>query len=120
MVSTEKTLLIVGPRVLISPEVGEERTSAGLYLPPTVREKEEVQEGLVIKTGPGYILPESRQSDEPWMERKEPAYLPLEAREGDYAIFLKKDAVEIEYDGKKYLIVPHSAILALVRPELRE
>ena len=115
-----RKLIVVGPRVLISPEVGEERTSAGLYLPPTVREKEEVQEGLIIKTGPGYILPEAVQGGEPWMERREPQYIPLEAREGDFAIFLKKDAVEIEYEGEKYLIVPHSAILALVRTEIRD
>ena len=39
---------------------------------------------------------------------------------GDYAIFLKEAAVEIEFEEKKYLIVPHTAILALVRIELSE
>ncbi|RMG01656.1 MAG: co-chaperone GroES, partial [Nitrospirae bacterium] len=50
MKHTGRKLIVLGPRVLISPEFGEERTSAGLYLPPTVREKEEVQGGLVIET----------------------------------------------------------------------
>ncbi len=36
------------------------------------------------------------------------------------AIFLKDSAMEIEFEGRKYLIVPHSAILALVRTELSE
>ncbi len=118
MKHTGRKLIVLGPRVLISPEFGEERTSAGLYLPPTVREKEEVQGGLVIETGPGYLLPESLQGNEPWMENRPPSYIPLEVKKGDYALFMKKEAVEIEYDGKKYLIVPHTAILAVVRAEV--
>jgi co-chaperonin GroES (HSP10) len=47
-------------------------------------------------------------------------YLPLQAAEGDYAIFLKESAMEIEFEDKKYLIVPHSAILVLVRTEILE
>jgi len=34
---------------------------------------------------------------------------------GDYAIFLRDQAIEIEYGGTKYLIVPQSAILMLIR-----
>ncbi|MEK7864491.1 MAG: co-chaperone GroES, partial [Nitrospirota bacterium] len=47
-------------------------------------------------------------------------YIPLQAAEGDYAIFLKDAAVEIEFEDKKYLIVPHSAILTLVRTDIVE
>ena len=39
----------------------------------------------------------------------------MQAREGDYAIFMRKAAVEIEFEGTRYLIVPQSAILLLVR-----
>ena len=39
----------------------------------------------------------------------------LQAEEGDYALFLKDQAIEIEYETKKYLIVPQSAILMLIR-----
>ncbi len=56
---TKQEIIIVGPRVLISPDTGEEKTKSGLYLPPTVREKEEVTGGLIIKTGPGYPVPDS-------------------------------------------------------------
>ena len=52
--------------------------------------------------------------------KKEVRYVPLQAVEGDYAIFLKDAAMEIEFEEKKYLIVPHSAILALVRTELTD
>ncbi|NOX20979.1 MAG: co-chaperone GroES [Nitrospirae bacterium] len=117
--ATKKEIIIVGPRVLIAPDT-EEKTRAGLYLPPTVKEKEEVASGLIIKTGPGYPVAEPSSLDEPWAEKKGVSYIPLQAKEGDYAIFLKKDAVEIEYEDKKYLIVPHSSILALIRTVLTE
>ncbi len=44
--------------------------------------------------------------------------MPLQAEEGDYAIFLREQSIEIEYEGKKYLIVPQSAILLLIRRDL--
>jgi chaperonin GroES len=118
----KKNLIVVGDRVLIEPDEGTDKTSSGLYLPPTVREKEKVIGGYVVKTGPGYAIHEPGVSDEPWTsgKKKEVKYIPLQANEGDYAIFLKDSAVEIEFEGKKYLIVPNSGILALVRVELTE
>jgi co-chaperonin GroES (HSP10) len=47
-------------------------------------------------------------------------YIPLQAKEGDYAIFLREQAVEVEFEETKYLIVPQSAVLLLVRDELSE
>jgi hypothetical protein len=41
--------------------------------------------------------------------------MPLQAQEGDYALFLHKAAVEITFEKKNYLIVPNSAVLVLVR-----
>ncbi len=117
----KKNLIVVGDRVLIEPDEREGLTSAGLYLPPTVKEREKVQAGYVVKTGPGYLVHDvNSSSDDPWRQRKKPRYIPLQAMEGDYAIFLKDSATEIEFEGKKYLIVPHSAILALIRTELIE
>ncbi|MFN4111108.1 MAG: co-chaperone GroES [Ignavibacteria bacterium] len=117
-----KQLIVVGDRVLIRPDEAHERTSAGLYLPPGVKEKEKVQSGYVVKVGPGYPIPTPDiTDDEPWKERKDkPKYLPLQAKEGDYAIFLRDQAVEFEFENKKYLIVPHSAILVLLRDEFIE
>jgi co-chaperonin GroES (HSP10) len=111
-----KELIIVGDRVLIKLEDMEERTQVGLYLPQTVVEKENVQGGVVVATGPGIPLPEVIEDDEPWRSStKEPRYLPLQAEPGDYALFLKKASMEIKFEGEKYLIVPHASILALVR-----
>jgi len=121
-VKAKKNLIVIGPRVLIKLDRSESRTDAGLYLPPTVKERDEVQSGFIVKTGPGYPVHDpSSAEDEPWaVSGREPRYIPLEAKEGDYALFLKKDSVEIEYEGEKYQIVPHSSILAIVRTEIVE
>jgi co-chaperonin GroES (HSP10) len=118
-VKAKRNLIVVGDRVLLDPEDRVDRTSSGLYLPPTVKEKEKVHGGYVVKTGPGYAIPDT-VPEEPWnpSDRKDLKYIPLQASEGDYAIFLRESAVEIEFEGKKYLIVPHSAILALVRTDI--
>ena len=109
--------IVVGDRVLIKPQEDTSRTSSGLYLPAGVAEKEKVQSGYVIKSGPGYAT-SSEVDDEPWKESANKVkYIPLQAREGDLAIFLRKEAVEIEFDKEKYLIIPQSAILLLIRNE---
>ena len=117
-----KQMIIVGDRILLDLEVGEDKTKSGLYLPPSVREKEKVSMGRVVKVGPGYPIPNPNYTeDEPWSTPKDPMrYIPLQAREGDYAIFLREQGVEIEFEEKKYLIVPQSAVLALVREEFHE
>jgi co-chaperonin GroES (HSP10) len=117
---TKKNLIIVGDRVLLDPDEGMDKTPSGLYLPPTVKEKEKIMGGHVVMTGPGYAIPDSAPMESWTTGRKEARYIPLQAAEGDYAIFMKDAAMEIEFEEKKYLIVPHSAILALVRTELSE
>jgi chaperonin GroES len=113
-----RRLFVIGDRVLIKQENLEERTDVGLYLPQTVIEKEEVQGGRVVLIGPGIPIPENHEDDEPWKSvTKEPRYLPMQAEVDDYALFLKKVAVEIKFEGEKYLIVPHSSILVLIRDE---
>jgi co-chaperonin GroES (HSP10) len=112
-----KKLIIIGDRVLIRPSRPNEKTGAGLYLPPGVQEKEKVQQGYIIKTGPGYAIPMPSE-DEPWKSQEEQVkYLPLQAKEGDLALFLLGGATEIMYEGDKYFIVPQSAILMLEREE---
>ena len=112
-----KKLIIIGDRVLIRPTRPNERTQTGLYLPPGVQEKEKVQQGYVIKIGPGYAIPMPPE-DEPWKNQEEQVrYLPLQTKEGDLAIFLLSGATEIMYQGEKYFIVPQSAILMLEREE---
>ncbi len=116
----KKQLIVVGDRVLVSPEGGEERTRVGLYLPPTAIDKKEVQGGTVVATGRGTpVSAPTELDDEPWkISSGEARYLPVEARAGDYALFFRRAAVEITFEGGKYLVVPQAAILALVREDL--
>jgi chaperonin GroES len=112
-----KKLIVIGDRVLIKPGKLNEQTASGLYLPPGVQEKEKVQQGIVIKTGPGYAIP-SPVEDEPWKsEEDQVKYIPLQTKEGDLAIFLLSAATEIMYEQEKFYIVPQSAILMLEREE---
>lgn len=109
--------IVVGDRVLVKPREMETRTKSGLVLPATVREKEDVQSGYIIKTGPGYAVP-NLEADEPWKEdRDQPRYIGMQAQKGDLAIYLKNGTFEIEFENEKYLIVPHSAILLLIRDD---
>lgn len=108
----------MGDRVLIKPKKMSERTESGLYLPPGVQEKEKIQSGYVMKTGPGYPIPMAVEEEEPWKDSKDLVkYIPLQVRDGDLAIFLQKGALEIIYEGEKYFIVPQSSILMLEREE---
>ena len=111
-------LIVVGDRVLIKPKSAQSKTKSGLYLPPGVQEKEPVQSGYVVKVGPGYPIPAITDADEPWKEKKEDVkYVPLQPSEGDLAIYLQNSGFEIFFNNEKYIIVPHSSILLLVRDE---
>ncbi|GAC1537313.1 MAG: co-chaperone GroES family protein [Sediminibacterium sp.] len=112
-----KKLIVIGDRVLVHPSKPDEQTASGLYLPPGVQEKEKVQQGYIIKTGPGYVIPMPAE-DESWKSEDEQVkYVPLQAKEGDLAIFLVSGATEVMYEREKYFIVPQSAILLLEREE---
>lgn len=113
-----KKLIVVGDRVLIRPVKESDKTDSGLYLPPGVQEKEKIHKGFVIRTGPGYPLPMPTDEDDLWKGKEDQVkYLPLQAREGDLAIFLQKGAIEVLYENEKYFIVPQASILMLEREE---
>ena len=113
-----KKLIVVGDRVLIKASKQNDKTASGLYLPPGVQEKEKIQRGYVIKVGPGYPLPVPADEDEMWKGKDEAVkYLPLQAQEGDLAIFLQKGAIEVMYEDEKYFIVPQASILMLEREQ---
>ena len=115
-----KQLLVVGDRVLITPEDGDDRTRVGLYLPATAIDAQQVQTGLIVATGPGTPIADlSSLDDEPWkLDAREGKNRGMQARVGDHAIFFRKAAVEISFEEKKYLVVPQAAILVLIRDDL--
>lgn len=114
-----KRLIVVGDRVLVKPGEGEDRSKVGLYLPATAVDNQAVQTGRVVAVGPGTpIGAPTELDDEPWkITSGEPRYLPVQAEVGDFAIFFRKAAVEITFEGEKYLVIPQAAILGLVRQE---
>ncbi|MEQ8329319.1 MAG: co-chaperone GroES family protein [Longimicrobiales bacterium] len=116
---SKKRLIVVGDRVLIKPEEGEDRTNVGLYLPASAVDSQAVQGGTVVARGPGNPVGAPTEiDDEPWKEgTRSPRYVPVQARIGDYAIFFRKAAVEITFEGDRYLVVPQQAILTLVREQ---
>ena len=113
-----KKLIVIGDRVLVKPKAPQSKTKSGLLLPPGVNENEKVLIGFVVKVGPGYPIPSVNDVDEPWKNRTdEPKYVPLQPKEGDQAVYLQNSAIEVEFNREKYVIVPHSAILLLLRDE---
>jgi len=110
--------IMVGDRVLIKPKSPQDRTKTGLYLPPGVSEKEKIQVGYVLKVGPGYPIPAINEADEPWKDKSdEVKYVPLQPKIGDLAIYLQSSSFEIEFNDEKFVIIPHNAILMLIRDE---
>ena len=81
-------------RVLVEPKEAETKTASGLYIPDTAKEKP--QEGKVISAGPG-------KKDEP-----------MEVKVGDEVLYGKYAGTEVTVEGKNYLIVKQSDILAIL------
>lgn len=113
-----RKFIVVGDRVLIKPRMAQLKTKSGLYLPPGIQENEKIHSGYVLKVGPGYPIPAIADEEEPWKDKSdEVKYVPLQPHEGDLAIYLQKSAWEIEFNKEKYIIIPHSAILLLIRDD---
>lgn len=117
-VDTFDKFIVIGDRLLIKPTKENEKTDSGLFLPPGVQKKEKIFSGYVIKTGPGYPIPSAEMNDEFWKkEQEETKYLPLQAKSGDLAVYIQSQSFDIEINKEKYVIVPQSAILLLMRDD---
>lgn len=88
-----KELQPVNQNVLLdfNPDKGEQRTSSGIIIPDTAREKPKTAKVLSIS-----------QADNP------------EISVGDTVLFKEYSGTEIEFEGNKYLLMPYSDILAKV------
>lgn len=89
----------LGDRVVIELVQTEEKTASGIVLPDTAKEKP--QEGKVVAVGTGRVLDSG--------ERVAP-----EVAVGDRIIFSKYAGTEVKYEGKEYLILRESDILAVI------
>lgn len=108
---------IVGDRVLIRPRPEDEQTRSGLFLPPGIEEQEIAASGYILKVGPGFPLA-SHQEQESWrLQDDDVKYIPLQAKPGDLAVYLRKQAIAIHFNDQQYVIVPQHAILMLYRDD---
>lgn len=89
----------LGDRVVIELVESEEKTASGIVLPDTAKEKP--QEGKVVAVGTGRVLDSGER-------------VALEVNVGDRIIFSKYAGTEVKYDGKEYLVLRDSDILAVV------
>lgn len=81
-------------RVLVEPAAAEQKTSGGIIIPDTAKEKP--QKGVVVAVGNG-------KKDEP-----------MTVKVGDNVLYGKYAGTEISFDGKEYLIMKESDIYAIV------
>ena len=89
----------LGDRIVIELIEAEEKTSSGIVLPDSAKEKP--QEGKVVAAGTGRVLENGQRVD-------------LEVKEGDRIIFSKYAGTEVKYEGNEYLILRESDILAII------
>lgn len=88
----------IGDKVIVKPKAEEEKTSGGIILPDTAKEKP--QEGTVIAVGPGKVLENG--------ERK-----PVSVKEGDTVIYSKYGGTEVTVEGEDYMILDEDSIYAI-------
>ena len=120
MLNTLKNIVVIVDRILIKPLESANKTSSGLYLPPSVKEHDSVHTGLVVKVGPGYPIPGSQDPDAVFRGDNGDAvnYVPLQVKEGDEALYLHANGTELEVNGERYVIISQNAVLLVVRPEV--
>jgi len=85
-------------RVLVQPEPAEEKTSSGIIIPDTAKEKP--QEGTVVAAGPGKVENGTK--------------IDMSVKEGDKVLYGKYSGTEITLDGDEYLIMREADILGIV------
>ncbi len=81
-------------RVLIEPQVAEEKTAGGIFIPDTAKEKP--QKGVVIAVGKG---------------TKDEA---MELKTGDVVLYGKYSGTELKYEGKEFLMMRQSDVMAVI------
>ncbi len=88
----------LGDKVLVQPSTAGETTSGGIVLPDSAKERP--QEGTVISVGEGRTLDSGER-------------VAVSVKEGDLVIYSKYGGTEIKVDGKEFLILDESSILAI-------
>ncbi|MCT6869750.1 co-chaperone GroES [Apibacter sp.] len=91
---SELSIKPLADRVVVEPAAAETKTASGIIIPDSAKEKP--QEGVVVAVGAG-------KKDEP-----------LTVKIGDKVLYGKYSGTELKLNGKDYLIMRESDILAIV------
>ena len=86
-------------RIVIKQSDAEEKTTGGIILPGTAKEKP--QTGKIIATGPGKLLDSGKRSK-------------MSVKKNDEVIYAKYIGSEVEIDGKKFVVLRESDILGII------
>jgi chaperonin GroES len=92
----------LGDRLVVEHVEQSDKTSGGVFLPDTAKEKP--QEGKVLAVGSGRTLDSGTK-------------LPLDVKVGDKIIYSKYSGSEVKIDGKEYLIISEKDVLAVFTDE---
>ena len=92
-------------RIVVEQMEAEEVTKGGIVLPDTAKEKP--QQGRVVAVGPGRMLDTG--------ERAKPAVKP-----GDVVVYAKYGGTEVDVEGKEYMILRESDVLAKVEGKAKK
>jgi len=111
-------IIMVGDRLLIKPRSPQDKTKSGLFLPPGVHQNEKIYSGYIVKVGPGYPVPFPSEESEVWESKEENTkYIPLQAREGDLAVYVQQNHYSFKINNEDYIILSHSSVLMLIRDD---
>lgn len=86
-------------RVVIKQSDAEEKTSGGIILPDTAKEKPQI--GKIVSTGPGKLLEDGKRGK-------------MSVKKNDEVIYGKYIGNEVEIDGEKYVVLHESDILGII------
>ena len=86
-------------KILVQRVEAENKTAGGIVLPDTAKEKP--QRGKIINVGPGKVLDDGTHKE-------------MQVKKGDLVLFTSYAGTEIKIDGKEYLIMDESDIMAVI------
>jgi chaperonin GroES len=86
-------------RIVIKQSEAEEKTTGGIILPDTAKEKPQI--GKIVATGPGKLLDNGKRAQ-------------MSVKKKDEVLYAKYSGSDVEIDGEKYVILRESDILGIV------
>lgn len=96
----------LGDRVLVKRvEEEEEKTSGGIFIPDTAKEKP--QRGKVVAVGPGRLTEDGKR-------------LPMDVKEGDEVLFGKYSGSDIKIDNEEYMIIKEDELYGIITPKKKK